>query len=294
MTEACRSLPSDQPLTPDFGRVLHGDGRPDGIDRDRVVRSYKAAGAVLLRDFGLDLEGFEALTKQYTEDFITIGTGHKKSVGSDASTQTLFCFQEKPVPLHAELGYSPLRPDILWLYCMIPANDAGETTLCDGTQVWSGLRPSTREALEANRIVYAYPHAPRSALEIFLGEPADGRALERGSSRTDGLDISPNDDGSFDVEYRASAVVSPRHLGKARSFSNSLIIESRSTRFEDGTPISDDLRSEFEQLAGACSFGHKWQKGDVLMVDNARFMHGRAPYSDPNRMVVSRIGNQAF
>ena len=45
--------------------------------------------------------------------------------------------------------------------------------------------------------------------------------------------------------------------------------------FEDDSPVSDDLVAAVKTVSNQLTVAVKWQKNDVLMLDNTRFMHGR-------------------
>ncbi len=100
-------------------------------------------------------------------------------------------------------------------------------------------------------------------------------------------------DGSFHLEYTVSAVQKPKHH-ESLAFSNSVVVEDRSCCFQNGEPISHELRLELFYEATNCSLQHKWAAGDVLMVDNSRMMHGRASFRDAHRNILVRMGREAF
>ena len=54
-----------------------------------------------------------------------------------------------------------------------------------------------------------------------------------------------------------------------------------------GEPVPVWLIEELLKLTGARQTVFSLQAGDILMLDNSRTMHGRKPYTDPGRRVVT-------
>jgi alpha-ketoglutarate-dependent taurine dioxygenase len=81
-------------------------------------------------------------------------------------------------------------------------------------------------------------------------------------------------------------------------FINSLLpakhIAPNSVLFDDNSEIPDDLVSELNEIADKITTKISWKKGDILMVDNTRIMHGRRAFSDNQRDIYLRLCSPAF
>jgi alpha-ketoglutarate-dependent taurine dioxygenase len=64
--------------------------------------------------------------------------------------------------------------------------------------------------------------------------------------------------------------------------------------FEDGTPIAPSLVARVREQAKAIAVPIKWSKGEVVMIDNSRVMHGRNAFTDPNRKIHVRMSDASF
>ena len=65
--------------------------------------------------------------------------------------------------------------------------------------------------------------------------------------------------------------------------------------FDDGSPVPDAVLDEVMSVAEALSVPVRWQAGDLLMLDNSRFMHGReAVVADDGRLIASFFGYLKF
>jgi hypothetical protein len=109
----------------------------------------------------------------------------------------------------------------------------------------------------------------------------------------EGASYYVGDDESIYLEYVCPAVVKTRYGGHD-AFANSLLSERRNTlgelmAFDDGSPIPDAIVREIEDAMASLTEEIAWQAGDLVMIDNTRFMHGRNPFPDKNRRLFSSL-----
>lgn len=65
--------------------------------------------------------------------------------------------------------------------------------------------------------------------------------------------------------------------------------------FEGLEKIPDDISDEIRNTAAEITTFHKWQKDDLLMLDNTRFMHGRNSFDpEDTRIIWTRFGYANF
>jgi hypothetical protein len=58
---------------------------------------------------------------------------------------------------------------------------------------------------------------------------------------------------------------------------------------EDVTPIPADIVDELRRIEAEVTLDVPWRPGDVLIVDNTRFLHGRRAFSDLRREIYVRL-----
>lgn len=58
---------------------------------------------------------------------------------------------------------------------------------------------------------------------------------------------------------------------------------------EDGTPIPRELVYEIYDILDQKTIKFDWQKGDALILDNIKALHGRAPCIGQRRILVSIV-----
>ena len=94
----------------------------------------------------------------------------------------------------------------------------------------------------------------------------------------------------------AKALPWPTLFGHGKAFANFVLFARDYLRMPnipllDGKPISDDMVDDIRSTARALTYSHEWQQGDVVLLDNSRFMHGRkAIASAENRRIATFFG----
>ena len=100
------------------------------------------------------------------------------------------------------------------------------------------------------------------------------------------------DTGKFYVKQTRFAVHETRHP-EVLAFSNHLMvipgqdpqIKKWTTVKED--PIPSDIMDEIKSKSSELTYDHKWKKGDLVMIDNKRFMHGRRQYNKNDKRQIA-------
>lgn len=271
--------------------VLHA------LDPNVVVQLYKLFGIVLFRGFNVTLQAFENFTDKFTTNYTVNGNITRRSVSSNGTTQTVNA-GDQLIPPHSEMAYTPFRPDMLWFYCETPASKGGETLVCDGLDVWSHLDSATKDLFLNRKVTYrktfnSSQHDLNAMAHLWFGQTMELSKVNDTLAHIPDTLFRIEDDGCLYLEYTVPAVQKPKHH-ESLAFANSVIVEDRTCFFQNGEPISRDLRLELFYKATNYSLQHKWQAGDVLMVDNSRMMHGRASFRDPRRNILVRMGLEAF
>jgi alpha-ketoglutarate-dependent taurine dioxygenase len=65
-------------------------------------------------------------------------------------------------------------------------------------------------------------------------------------------------------------------------------------KFDDNSKIPDELIKELNRIAERITTNIDWQKGDILMIDNTRIMHGRRAFTDETREIYIRLCSPNF
>ena len=113
------------------------------------------------------------------------------------------------------------------------------------------------------------------------------------------VDARFDDDGCLWTRFTDAA--SHRSRGGAPAFINNVLTFGLQAlrcegqpfswvTYDDGQPIPAEILLEAERLVAGLVQPIRWRRGDVLIVDNARMLHGRNAFDDPERRILLRMG----
>ena len=278
--------------------IVHAQGETaDDLNAARLGALFRDRGAVLLRGFHADMPRFERLARRLCSTAVVNespgrvllnGQGDVRSVdpGTDAFN------------LHPELSREPWKPDAALFACLSPPGAGGETLVCDGVAVVEALPAWLRAALSPRRLVYPQPIWPE-LLDFWLGTPTPDDAL---------LAAPPPDcpysfhraKGRWWRVFSRPALHRPM-FGDGAAFGNFLLFarfNNGRTGFpllDDGSVVPDDWLVEIKRVADGLAVPVTWRQGDVLILDNSRFMHGRTAITDAaERRIATFFGYVPF
>lgn len=270
---------------------------PLEVPRQVIVDQYKAHGALLLRGFATDLDSFRRFAQLYCVSSVFNESRGRQLLDPDHNIQSVNR-GVAPFPLHPELSREPWKPDVCFFGCLNPPRADGATTLCDGVAIVRHLPEGARRAFEGRRLLYAQPALPEE-LHYWLGSstPSDA-ALASPPAR------SPyafrRIQGGVLRTFTRPALHRPMFTDEP-AFGNFLLFAryclgmADFPLFEDGTPIPAPLVAAVKSVADRLTAPIAWQQGDLLMIDNSRFMHGRTAVRDPGeRLIASYFGYLDF
>ncbi|HKS23660.1 MAG TPA: TauD/TfdA family dioxygenase [Thermoanaerobaculia bacterium] len=266
-----------------------------------------ASGGVLVRAACAGEEDFESLTSPLLVPMVHHATStiERDAVNADATTSTVNKGMDE-VPLHREGSYAPGSPDILALYCVRPASERGETTLCDGVLLRDALPDGVRDFVDRSILMWRWTAPPERWQATLQAHSKDSALLRLDALRKrlppwERLETEFHGD---DLEGRFfTPCVVPVKWGTRRSFCNSLLIHRfreasdyfarhlLDVRLSDGTAFPESILEELARVAEECTYEVTWREGDVLFIDNTRCMHGRRAFSDPARRILIRMGH---
>ena len=270
-----------------------GSDRLDAAIGDMSLEQLLARhGVILLRGFDHDLDGFSDLV-QHGSSRVTLDPARQYT---GRHSQLVDAGYDE-VGLHLENGNAPFLPDVIWFYCEVAASSGSQTTICDGERAIGYLSPATRAAFERQPVSFerTVPEATwRRYVCKELGleggpESAGPEHLDRIESTVPGLSFMLNNDGSLRYSFSTPAI-HPSRFSDAPAFANSLLgpsnnYEAPVIRFADGTAIDEATWQEIDAATARATRDIDWRHGDVAIVDNTRYMHGRRRIHDRARRI---------
>jgi alpha-ketoglutarate-dependent taurine dioxygenase len=288
------------------GAVLAADAPLEDADPAQLKEQIEDGGAILLRGYRWDLAAFEALTLGLCDRFHEVGTRVRLRQPGDGYTSEVF--RENFTLLgHSEGTYRPWPPppEVCIFGCITPpAVPGGETLVVDGVAFARALSAELRQRLLESGVRYEshwgrerwqaeFGVADTPALHALLRQLPGVRYAVEGEHlhllyTTAALAPTPSGDLAFanGVLAHLSHIAHPRY-GKARVHANG----SNRVYFGDGSELDDAVINHLIDVHDRIAHPHRWQAGEVLILDNRRFMHGRRMTTVPcERVLVSRFG----
>jgi alpha-ketoglutarate-dependent taurine dioxygenase len=279
----------------------------DNIDRLKLLLHQN--GAILFRKFPFEPADFDLFAKTFGwEEFPYVGglATRKQIVGNVYTTNE--APPDRPIRFHHEMAHIPIYPKKLFFYCDIPPPQGGETALALSHiihRLMAEREPEFVKRLTDEGIVYVrvapeetdhsttYGRSWKSSFFVETREEAEIKAKEAG------FDFEWMPDNSMKTITKAlPAIKVNEHTGRTLWFNTALGYtrakpDSRNPHGEtvlfpngDKMPPAaiDTLEKTADQDAGV---EFRWEKKDIVLIDNMQVLHARRCFTPPRRIFVS-------
>lgn len=265
------------------------------LDKEEIISLFKFHGILLFRGFDVDVDIFKEFTNLLSIDFINYAGGafSRRVINGDETLLSVNDFKSE-IKLHGEMYYQQNIPLLLWFFCANPPLEDGETTVCDGRQFFNEISSSTKELFNKKKLKFNVRISQDDWQKKYQTD--DLNQLEE-MCRKNNTHLTVNEDKSILLEYISPAII-PSRCGKYQVFINSLLptkqLNPKIINFEDDSEIPEEVVSELNEIAEKITTEISWEKGDILMIDNTRILHGRRSFADDQRDIYIRLCSPAF
>lgn len=266
-------------------------------------------GAVLFRDFALETPtDFDEFSKAFGYKHFPYlgGVAVRSNIVGNVSTST-----EAPpgalIPFHHEMAHVSDYPTILFFYCDVPAPKGGQTPIALSNVIYRKMaerEPELVRRLREEGLKYV-----RVAPDGDDADSALGRGWQSTFLAADREDAEKKATASgYDYEWMADgcmktitkvlpAIREDKRTGKMIWF-NSLFTcylawqdarndRTRAALFPNGDPIPPEAVKSLEEVMAEAAVSFRWQKKDVVMIDNRQAQHSRSSFEPPRRILAS-------
>jgi alpha-ketoglutarate-dependent taurine dioxygenase len=212
------------------------------------------------------------------------------------------------IPQHNENSYHRRWPMLLAFCCAEPASDGGETPIACMKAVTASVGDELMEQLEQRGVEYVrhyhqgvdlpwqdvFQTQSRAKVEEFCSENditsswLEGELL-RTSNVAQGVASHPaTGEKTF---FNQAHLFHVSSLGEAQATALRSMFGSdrlpRHARFGDGSEIPDSARVRISDAFKENLVVFSWSAGDVLLVDNMQYSHGRRPFKGTRRVFAA-------
>lgn len=315
MTDPCAPLqvePSDGCDAPALVRLVT-------TRHDELTRALHRHGALLMRGFAIATAAqFGAVVRAFSQDLQHYSGGASPRRALAAGPAPVYDSTSYPpdlaLPLHNELSYADDFPRRIYFACLAPATSGGATTLGDSRRILAAIPADIRAEFAERGVQYVRLLGPEKgsgyAWQDAFG--SDDRAAVERRCAAAGAEHEWLPGDMLRLVQRRPAIIRHPVTGEAVWFNQVAGFHPRAldpasyaeltalrgdesrfrlnVRFGDGGAIPAAVVDRIAAVLAAAARPHEWQKGDLLMLDNILYAHGRAPFAGPRSIAVAMSG----
>lgn len=278
-------------------------------NKEDIENFIATNGALLIRGLGIsnDKEFGDALKLLFNEElanYIYRSTPRTEVNQSNVYTATEYHASEA-IPQHNENAYSNSWPMRIGFTCLIPAKKMGNTPISDSREAYQKIPLEIREEFEKKHIMYVrnYSEIDLPWEEVFQ---TNNKQEVEWYCKQNNLQFEWTLNGLRTKQVNQSTIMHPTtkemlwfnqaHLFHSSNLSPELkegLIDllgeenlPRNVFFGDGTPMDEEALSIIRKVFDATKFSFQWNKGDLLLLDNMLYTHGREPFEGNRKVLV--------
>ncbi len=254
----------------------------DRIETGLIDRLFRAHGAILFRGFAMDVDRFDLFARRFCATSVINESPGRAPIAPDAGILSVDG-GTNAFPLHPELSREPWKPDVAMFACFRAPRSGGATTICDGVALVRQMPAHVREGLANRRLVHVQGTWP-ALLRFWLGTDQPSDALLDDLPDTCPYRFARTPGGIARI-FSRPALHKPLFTDDA-AFGNFLLFARFNNGrpdfpvLDDGQPVPEDWLQAIKATGDRLSCAIDWRDGDLLMLDNSRFMHGRTAIID--------------
>jgi len=278
-------------------------------NREFIDENLSQHGAILWRNFCIkSILEFEQLLQEIWGDLLdyTYRSTPRSKVQGKIHTSTEYPAHQT-IPLHNEMSYSCSWPLKIAFFCQKAATERGETPIADSRNLLKLLSPQIVNQFEEKKLLYVRNYGAGLDLTWQNVFQTEEKSLVEAYCRQQGIDWEWKEGDRLKTwQVCQATAVHPQtgdkiwfnqahlfHVSSLEPNIRDLVLSEyksedlpRNVYYGDGTAIDDQIIAEINHCYQQETVMFSWQSGDILLLDNMRFSHGRMPYVGQRKVVV--------
>jgi alpha-ketoglutarate-dependent taurine dioxygenase len=277
-------------------------------NRDWIDNNLLQHGALLFRDFQFKQTEFEPFINAIAGNLLDYSYRSTPRTLVDGKIYTSTEYPpEQFIPLHNEMSYARDWASKIWFYCVQPATQGGETPIADSRQIFNKIPLRIKEKFIAKKVMYVRNYGGGLDLDWQNVFQTNNKTDVENYCRQAGIEFEWISENHLKTRQVCQAIAThpttkeivwfnQAHLFhvsslpiKIRESLLSMMSEKdlpRNSFYGDGTPIEDSIIEEINHIYRQEMISFPWQAGDILMLDNMLFAHGRNPFLGSRKVLV--------
>lgn len=275
-----------------------------------VNHNLSSSGAVLLRGFSLATESeFEEVCKSFGYPLLNydFGSTPRQKLSGKVYTTTEYPAHQA-IPLHNEQAYTNNWPLKIWFFCIQASETQGATPIADSRRIYAQIDPAIRQRFEQKQLRYVRNYG--AGLDVSWQDTfnTNDKAVVEAFCKQHNIHCQWKADGELRTSQICQAVAQHPHskewvwfnqahlfhVSNLPSASREVLLSivdkedlPRNVYYGDGSAIEDSILDEVRGVLAENEIIFPWQAGDLLMLDNMLFAHGRQPFTGQRKVVVA-------
>ncbi len=280
-------------------------------NKEAIEHCIHLHGGILLRNFGINSvsEFNKSVLSLYPDllDYVYRSTPRTK-IGGKIYTATEYP-SDRSIPFHNENSYSSSWPARICFFCAVSPKNGGETPIADSRAIYKKIDESIKLKFEEKGVLYVRNYTPGIDLswqEVFQTENKDDVNKFCAENDIEAIWNKQGPELTTKQICQASYIhpitlekvwFNQAHLFHASALSSNDIDTlqkelgeqylPRNTFYGDGELIELEVLEHIRNIYEEEKVKFKWQKGDLMILDNVLTAHSREPFEGERKIVVA-------
>lgn len=245
----------------------------DKIKKKEIINKYHNHGIILFKNFNINPIKFDKFVKKFTLKYSNDATRRELRFGN-INLRNVDSGNHQ-IELHSESSFTVTCPEIIWFYCITPPkkNEGGNTKICDGINLWTALDIDTKKFFLKNPTIF------HNRIKLKDNKNLKNQIwfLNKIGCYDEKIDWK---NGFLYFKYKKFLVNKIKNFDKF-IFANHLLSVKQEDQiikctYDNNKKIPKKIMKEIYDKAEDLTYHHNWQQGDLIMINNKRFIHGRS------------------